>query len=56
LLDPTEAVGNKFVGNDIEQLTASLAHAFFFTHTRDNVWRGPSGTVVDFGVNNVFED
>jgi hypothetical protein len=35
-------------------LVPTLAHAFIFSHTRDKVWRGPSGTVVDFGVNNVF--
>jgi hypothetical protein len=56
LVDPTEAAGNKFVGNDIEQIVPSLAHVLFFSHTRDNVWRGPSGSVVDFGVNNVFEE
>ncbi len=57
----TEAVGNTFVGNDISQFTAGTAHAFsahvsFFDHAHDNVFRGPSGTVVDFGQNNVFTD
>jgi hypothetical protein len=56
LVEPTEAAGNRFVGNDIARFAPTLAHALFFSHTRDNVWRGPSGTVVDLGVDNVFED
>jgi hypothetical protein len=27
---------------------------FFDTHTRGNVFRGPSGTVRDLGVDNIF--
>jgi hypothetical protein len=52
----TEAVGNTFIGNDISQLTAGTAHVYFFDHAHDNVFRGPSGTVIDLGDNNVFTD
>jgi hypothetical protein len=52
----TEAVGNTFAGNDISQLAVGTAHVFFFDHAHDNVFRGPSGTVVDLGDDNVFTD
>jgi hypothetical protein len=56
LVDGAEAVGNKFIGNDISRFTPSLADVIFFSHTRDNIFRGPSGIVIDFGTNNLFTD
>jgi hypothetical protein len=51
-----EATGNTFVGNDISQLSAGIAHVLFFSHAHDNVFRGPSGTALDLGENNLFID
>ena len=54
LADPTEAAANRFIGNDVSPLLATFAHVLFFSHARENVWRGPSGTVIDLGLDNVF--
>jgi hypothetical protein len=56
LVELAGAAANRFVDNRIDQFDPSLAHVVFFSHTSENVWRGPSGIIIDFGIDNVFVD